>query len=33
MDYVFLIILVLVIAKYKKISIRLSKWFTIDAEK
>ena len=33
MEYILLIILVLVIAKYKKISIHLSKWFTIDAEK
>jgi len=33
MEYIFLIILVLVTAKYKRISIRISKWFTIDAEK
>lgn len=33
MEYLFLIILVLALAKYKKISIRVSKWFIINAEK
>ena len=33
MDFLVLIILVLVVFRFRKISLKVGKWFTLDAEK